>query len=145
MNILANQIVDCPDAVAIIAVRDEKIILIKQYRKSADEILIEIPAGKIKENETPKMAAIREMFEETGYRINSLELVGTYITTPGFSNQKLTLFYTEDFDKVDYKSEYGDEDELIEVFELSIKQFLKLIDNHLIVDFKTVFAGNVVR
>ncbi len=145
MNILANQIVDCPDAVAIIAVRDEKIILIKQYRKSADEILIEIPAGKIKENETPKMAAIREMFEETGYRINSLELIGTYITTPRFSNQKLTLFYTEDFDRVDYKSEYGDEDESIEVFELSIKQFLKLIDNHLIVDFKTVFAGNVVR
>lgn len=145
MNILANQIVDCPDVVAIIAVRDEKIILIKQYRKSVDEILIEIPAGKIKENETPKMAAIREMFEETGYRINSLELIGTYITTPGFSNQKLTLFYTEDFDKVDYKSKYGDEDELIEVFELSIKQFLKLIDNHLIVDFKTVFAGNVVR
>lgn len=145
MNILANQIVDYPDAVAIIAVRDEKIILIKQYRKSVDEILIEIPAGKIKENETPKMAAIREMFEETGYRINSLKLIGTYITTPGFSNQKLTIFYTEDFDKVDYKSEYGGEDELIEVFELSIKQFLKLIDNHLIVDFKTVFAGNVVR
>ncbi len=146
MNTLKNNIVDHPGAVAIIAIKNEEIILIKQYRESVKEILFEIPAGKVEKNETLENAAIREMYEETGYKINSLKKIGTYITTPGFSNQRLTIFYTDDFYKVNDKDVYGaDLDEEIHVEILSVKQFLKLIDNHLIVDFKTVFAGKVLQ
>ncbi len=101
MNILANEIIDHPGAVAIIAIKNGKIILVKQFRRSVGEILFEIPAGKIQTDETPKQAAIREMYEETGFRINSLKKVGEYITTPGFSNQKLTIFTTKDLDKIE--------------------------------------------
>src|SRR5690625_984707 len=63
-----REIVKHPGAVAIIAVTDKgKIILVKQYRKPLERSLIEIPAGRIEEGEDPKVTAIRELEEETGY------------------------------------------------------------------------------
>lgn len=48
--------------------KDKKVILAKQYRPGPDEILLELPGGKMEVGETPKKAAERELLEETGFR-----------------------------------------------------------------------------
>ncbi len=60
-----------------------EIVLIRQYRPGLDQILWEIPAGLVDEGEKPLDAAKRELFEETGYRTNAWELLGTFSPNPG--------------------------------------------------------------
>lgn len=55
-------------AVAVCAITPEnEVLLVKQFRKPADQPLLEIPAGKLEKGEDRKEAAIRELQEETGY------------------------------------------------------------------------------
>ena len=66
-----REIVKHPGAVAVIAItEDKKIILVEQYRKPLERSIIEIPAGKIEPNEAPEITALRELEEETGYTTN---------------------------------------------------------------------------
>src|SRR5258708_32981468 len=61
------------DVVFLFAItKDNKIPLVKQYKHGAQEELIEFPAGYIDKNETPEIAARRELLEETGYDYEKL-------------------------------------------------------------------------
>jgi len=80
-------------AVAIIAITPEnKMILVKQYRKAIEATSYEIPAGKLEvgENTDPQAAALRELEEETGYT-GQLELVYDFYSAIGFCNEKIKL------------------------------------------------------
>ena len=82
-NISVREIVEHNGAVAIVAVtNDNKILLVRQYRKAVEKVLIEIPAGKLEKGESPYVCAERELIEETGYRPNQLEEVMEIITSP---------------------------------------------------------------
>ena len=72
-------------AVSILTVTpDDKIVLVKQYRKAIEKISYEIPAGKLEvgENGSEKEAALRELEEETGYT-GDLELLYEFYTAIG--------------------------------------------------------------
>ena len=56
----------------------QNLILIKQYRQGPEEILIEIPAGKVEEGEASIEGAKRELLEETGYTTENISLVGSF-------------------------------------------------------------------
>ncbi|MGI6574491.1 MAG: NUDIX hydrolase [bacterium] len=88
-----REIVEHPGAVAIVALTDKKeIVLIRQYRKAPDEDMWEIPAGKLEPGEDPRQCAIRELWEETGFRAASWEKVFSFYTSPGFSNEIVHLY-----------------------------------------------------
>jgi len=81
-------------AVAVIAITPEnKMILVKQYRKAIEATSYEIPAGKLEvgENADPHAAALRELEEETGYT-GQLELVYDFYSAIGFCNEKIKLY-----------------------------------------------------
>ena len=64
-----REIVEHQGAVAIVAITDEdKVVLIKQFRKPIEQVIWEIPAGKLEMGESPKDCAIRELKEETGVK-----------------------------------------------------------------------------
>jgi ADP-ribose pyrophosphatase len=87
-----REIVEHPGAVAILTTtKDGKIVLIKQFRKACEEILWEIPAGKLEKGEAPLDCAKRELKEETGYTARNWALLGKFYTSPGFCNE---LIYT---------------------------------------------------
>lgn len=69
-----REIVLHDNAVAVVAIHDDKILLVKQYRISVDKIIYEVPAGMIEHDENPKDAALRELEEETGYRAKTLNI-----------------------------------------------------------------------
>lgn len=79
-------------SVGILGFAEDDIILIKQYRHSLGRYEYEIPGGGIEAGESSAVVAEREMLEETGYKVERLEYLGSYYPSPGSSNEKCYLF-----------------------------------------------------
>jgi ADP-ribose pyrophosphatase len=61
---------------------DERVVLVRQYRYGADAIHLELPAGMLLDDEAPRDCAVRELAEETGYRVDRCDLAGEYFPEP---------------------------------------------------------------
>lgn len=80
-------VVENPDWVNIIALtKDEKVLLIEQFRHGAEEIITEIPGGMVDAGESHTMTAARELAEETGYTPREMILLGKSHPNPAIQN-----------------------------------------------------------
>ncbi len=123
-------------AVAIIAMKDDgKVLFVEQFRKTVDEVLFELPAGKLEPNENPEECALRELEEETGYKAKTVTFLGKIVMTPGFSDEIIHFYYATGLSE-GVKS--GDEDEFINIHEFDLKEINEMINNGKIYDSKTV-------
>ncbi|MCP1125014.1 ADP-ribose pyrophosphatase [Bacillus sp. AFS018417] len=135
-----REIVKHPGAVAIIAITDdEKIVLVEQYRKAMEKALVEIPAGKLEQGEQPEATAIRELEEETGYICDNMKLITSFYTSPGFADEIVYVYEATGLKKKEDKADL-DEDEFVELMEVSLEEALQLIKEQRIHDAKTMFA-----
>ena len=133
-----REIVEHPGAVVILAITEKKeIVMVRQFRKPAGEILLELPAGKIEAGEDLKNCALRELEEETGYYPRKIKRLITFFSTPGFCNEKLTLFLAEDLEK---RNKNEDADEFIEVELIKPNEALKLVQENIVKDAKTIIG-----
>jgi len=81
-------------AAVIVAIDDDHLILVEQYRIPIAKRCIELPAGLVGDDhdgESIERAAIRELEEETGYHAEAMELLGEYVTSPGMVTERFTL------------------------------------------------------
>lgn len=135
-----REIVKHPGAVAVIPITDDgKMIVVKQYRKALERTIIEIPAGRIEPNEDPKVTAIRELEEETGYGAKKVTYIQSFATSPGFADEIIHLYAAKELYTIENPAD-GDEDEFIEQFEITMEEAEKMIANGEIYDAKTAFA-----
>ncbi len=111
------------------------IVLIKQYRYSVDELLYELPAGRIEKDEEPMPAAKRELTEETGYSAKNWRELSRVYTAPGFCNEMLYMYEATD---VTLSEQSLDDDEEAEVIVMSLKDAWQLVLDGKIRDAKTV-------
>lgn len=80
-------VVEVPDwCNTIILTKDERVILVRQYRYAADQITFELPGGLIEKGEDPMNAAKREMEEETGFTSDEFELISKVSPNPSINN-----------------------------------------------------------
>lgn len=129
-------------AVCVLAITPEdKIILVRQYRKAIERVIYEIPAGKLElgEEDTLEAAALRELEEETGYTSDKLELLSDFYSAIGFCNERIRLYLAENLVKVE-DPRPQDPDEVIELYEVSLKEALDLVASGEICDAKTIMA-----
>jgi ADP-ribose pyrophosphatase len=106
-----RQIVLVPDSVTIAAHDGESLFMVRQPREAVgEEALLELPAGKIDDGESPLECAKRELVEEVGKQAESWRELKTLYLSPGYSSEKATLFLAEDLK--DVPAEGGDEDRL---------------------------------
>ncbi|UPW84344.1 NUDIX domain-containing protein [Lysinibacillus sp. Ag94] len=139
-NVAKREIIKHPGAVAVIAVTDEgKLVLVEQYRKALERSIIEIPAGKLEPGEEPIVTARRELEEETGYGAHSFTYLQAFATSPGFADEIIHLFVAKDLYKIENKAEL-DEDEFVELLEVSLEEAGQMVADELIYDAKTAFA-----
>jgi ADP-ribose pyrophosphatase len=90
-----------PGAVAVLPIlSDEEVLLVNQYRHPVSSFLWEIPAGKLKPGENPLDCAKRELLEETGYEAASWEEIISFYTSPGFTDERITLFLARDLTRI---------------------------------------------
>ncbi|TWT14693.1 NUDIX hydrolase [Streptococcus sp. sy010] len=128
-------------AVAVLAVtKEDKIILVKQYRKAIERISYEIPAGKLElgEAHSEEAAALRELEEETGYT-GDLTFLYEFYTSIGFCDEKIKLYLANQLVKVENPRPM-DDDEMIEVLELSYEECMELVKSGQLQDAKTLIA-----
>lgn len=125
-------------AVAVCAVTpNNEVVLVKQFRKPAEKPLLELPAGKLEKDEDREEAAKRELAEETGYQAQSLEWVADMYGSPGFSNERLTIYFT---DQVEEGDMHPDEDEFLELHTFSIDKIREMLQNGEFEDAKTIIG-----
>lgn len=124
--------------VATLAItKDQKIILVKQFRPGPKEILNELPGGYVDKGETPLQAAERELLEETGYKGNA-EFV-TSIIGDGYSTMKKNCVVVTDCEKVsEQKLEEG---EFTEVLLMPLSEFRELLRSGKSSDVEVGYIG----
>ena len=138
-----REIVEHNGAVGIVAITsNNKVVLVKQYRKAIEKELWEIPAGKIERGESPKECAIRELKEETGYSTESMKLIHKFYTSAGFSNQKIYIFLAENLTPGERDF---DEDEFLEVHEIDKNEVYNMIEKNEIEDAKTSIGMLLIK
>ena len=145
---VAKEIVQHRDSVGILPLVEtknagskrntESIFLVTQYRRAADAVLLEIPAGKLEDGESPLHAARRELAEEIGYRAKSLKpLVKCYLA-PGYDTEFMTIFIARGLERI----ERGklDDDENIRVRKMSLSLAIQKCLTGQIRDCKSIAA-----
>lgn len=88
-----REIVEHKPAVVILAYLEatDEILLVRNFRDPLGRTLLELPAGMLDGMETVEAAAQRELFEETGYQAGTVQVLGSYFTSPGFTDERHTL------------------------------------------------------
>lgn len=135
-----REIVRHPGAVGIIALtEDGKMVMVEQYRKALGRELLEIPAGKLEPGEHPEETAKRELEEETGYIAENWSFVQSFYTSPGFADEIIHVFAATGLRKSDHPKEC-DEDEFVDIEELTLEQVEECVANGRIFDAKTLYG-----
>lgn len=132
-----REVVRHSGGIVILAFKEDKILLVKQFRYPMKEVMYELPAGKLEFGEDPFFAAKRELEEETGYCANKWTDLGFVYTSPGYSDEKLYLYKAED---LYYTQCHPDDGEIIQAFEFDYKEVLKMVARGEINDAKTLCA-----
>ena len=137
-----REVIDHSPAVTIMAVENNTMHLIHQFRKATEQVLIEAPAGCMEPNELPEVAAQRELQEETGLIADSITKLGEMYMAPGFCNEYMHFFLATGLTKGPTQL---DHDESIECHQYPLANIEKMIQNKSIIDAKTVVGYFLVK
>jgi ADP-ribose pyrophosphatase len=131
-----REIVAHPGAVALVVVDNEgKLIMVRQYRRAVDSVLLEIPAGTREAGEDAQSCALREVQEETGYAARKIERLGGFYSAPGFCTEFLDCFLLTDLTE---SPRQADDDENIEIERLTLEAAKAAIATGEIRDAKSI-------
>jgi ADP-ribose pyrophosphatase len=138
---VSRELVVHPGAVLILPLlADGRVVLIRNYRYSAEAELLELPAGTLEPPESPAACAARELEEETGYRAGRLAPLCAFYTTPGFTNEFMHAFVATDLLQTAQRLESTEQ---IRVEIMPLDAALEASIDGRIVDAKTIAALQV--
>ena len=113
--------------------------LVRQFRAPVNRVLLEIPAGKLDApGEDRLVAARRELLEETGLTAREWTHLTDILTTPGFTDEKISLYLARGLTAGE---SHPDEDEFLNVVRLPLGEVLSRIMAGEITDAKTICAA----
>ena len=126
-------------AVAVVPITDDgKVIVEKQFRYPLDQVITEIPAGKLDSfTEDRLSAAKRELEEETGYTAKEWIEIGDYYPTPAYCDERITLYLARGLAQ---GQRHLDEDEFLNFEAVPLEELLEDVMAGRITDGKTQVA-----
>ena len=117
---------------------DDKVVLVRQWRQPLGDFTLELPSGGVDAGEEPETAARRELFEETGYRVEGLKHLVSVHTSTGRSTEICHLFRCRAVR--DERGPHPEQTEFIRVVELPLEEAVKRAANGDIADAATVLG-----
>lgn len=137
-RLIERDIIVHPGAVVIVPVLDRRtVVLIRNDRPAAGEVLWELPAGTCEPDEEPIETAARELVEETGYRCERIRPLTMFYTTPGMTDERMHAFAADGLTQVGLALE---EDEAIVPEAVPIAEALAMASDGRIKDGKSIAA-----
>ena len=131
-----REIVEHRDAVVIVALNErDEVLLVRQYRKAPEVMLLEAPAGVVDPGEEHAATALRELQEETGYTAARVEKLAEFYSSPGFCNELLHLYLATG---LSHLPSQPDDDEIIELAPVPLRDVPALIARNEIRDAKSI-------
>jgi 8-oxo-dGTP pyrophosphatase MutT (NUDIX family) len=108
---------------------------VRQFRIGAEQILLELPAGLLEEEEEAQASAARELREEIGFAAGHLVHLGEFYMVPGYSTEKMQAFLATEL----YESVLPtDDDEFLERVSIPLKEVWGMVYSGQIQDGKTL-------
>jgi len=143
-EIAERELVTHPGAVGVVVLDGDQLWLVRQPREAVGvPDLLEIVAGKLDEvGEDPLDTAKRELAEEIGKRAEHWESLGSFYTSPGFTNEEIHLFLATGISDVDTRPEV-EENERIDVELVPVSAIDDLLATNM--DSKTLVALGRLR
>jgi ADP-ribose pyrophosphatase len=115
----------------------DEMVLVRQYRHPLGTHTWEVCAGGIDPGETPHDAALRELREETGFRARTLRRLWSAYSAPGFCNELLHYFETDDYEEGEPNNVDGED---IEIATFPLKRLREMMERDELRDAKTQIA-----
>lgn len=135
-----RDVIDHPGGVAVLPLDGDVVILVRQYRVAVDQVITEIPAGRIDPTDaTPEDAARRELAEELGATPVRLIRLGTTLVSPGYTSERIHLFAAEGILWGQRRPE-GAEERTAQIIRVPWEETLSMVENGEITDAKTQIA-----
>tara|TARA_Y100000589_G_scaffold325243_1_gene362830 strand:- start:1438 stop:1995 length:558 start_codon:yes stop_codon:yes gene_type:complete len=127
-------------ALSVPITKDNKVIILRQYRFAVSRYLLEFPAGTLESEESPLESINREIKEEAGYAAHRWDKLGVLVPAPGYADEEIHLFLARELEKLQ-QAPSGDLDEDIEVLEVEFSELDDLIaSGNETLDAKTITA-----
>ena len=137
-KIVKREVVEHPGGVTILPVdADGTCYMVRQFRYPFQRSMLEAPAGKLEYGEDPRLAAVRELSEETGFSADELINLGACCTSPGFSTEVLHIYLALGLHAGE---SHPDQDEYLNVEKHSLAALSKMVMDGEIDDGKTIVA-----
>ena len=137
-SVAPREVVYHPGGVAVLALdEDNTVYLVKQYRYPIQQLLLELPAGKLDHGaeENVLLGAQRELSEETGLEAAEWTYLGYTLASPGFCDEALHMYLARGLTR---KRQHLDEDEFLDVVTMPFGQLVEQVMDGTITDGKTV-------
>ena len=137
-TLASREVVYHPGGGAVLALdEDNTVYLVKQYRYPIQQLLLELPAGKLDHGaeENVLLGAQRELSEETGLEAAQWTYLGYTLASPGFCDEALHMYLARGLTR---KRQHLDEDEFLDVVTMPFGQLVEQVMDGTITDGKTV-------
>jgi ADP-ribose pyrophosphatase len=136
-----------PDAVAVVAVHNGELILVREFRAAVGESVLSVPMGKIPDGTDPRTQALAELAEETGFRAYSCEPVACLLSAPGWTDQRTHVFRATGLTALAERPAGGDPDDVEEqgivVVAVPVDAIAGLVVSGALRDARTIAAIHV--
>lgn len=142
-----REIVRHPGAVCAVPLEDDRrhVVMIRQYRAAIDRVVLELPAGKRDvESEDPAACIARELVEEIGRQAGTLEEIGRFFNSPGFSDEETLCYLAEGLIECEREA-HGVEEENITLESVDLSDIEKLVAAGELADAKSIIGLFLAR
>lgn len=136
--IVTRELVIHPGGVCVVPVNEKgEVYLVKQFRYPFQEVLTEIPAGKLEVGEDHRSAGLRELKEEVGAECENFEYLGVMYPSVAYLTEKIHMYLATG---LSFGEQHLDEDEFLDVEKMPLSKAVEMVINGEIKDGKTQSA-----
>ncbi len=136
--VVTREVIKHPGGVCVVPLdEEENVLFVKQFRYPHQQVMTEIPAGKLEWGESHHECGLRELKEETGCTCDEYTYLGSLVPTPAYCGEVIHMYLARG---LHYGEQHLDADEYLDIEKIPLVKAVEMIMNNEIPDAKTQIA-----